>query len=79
MSEGKFQCGVIEGYYDEARKHVPREEGQRLSQRTKKSWPKDPAYRAGYAKGVEQAREGLELPNERRMFTWYLGYRLGDK
>lgn len=79
MSEGTFSCGVIEGYYDEARKHVPREEGQRLSQRTKKSHPKDPAYKAGYAKGVEAARVGVDLPSEHRMFTWYCGYCYGEE
>jgi hypothetical protein len=79
MNDGKFQCGVIEGFYDEMRKRVPREKGKRLTARTKKSWPDDPAYEAGYAKGVVVAKEGGELPGEKRMYTWYLGYRYGEE
>ena len=76
--EAKFRCGVIEGYYDEARKHVPKEERARLSARGRKSWPKDPAYLAGYRMGSDRAKEGQDLPPEARIFSWYMGYVLGQ-
>jgi len=79
MSSGKFTCGLIEGYYSEMRKRAPKELKDQLTQRSKKSWPNDPAYAAGYVKGTALAGDGIELPGPNRICTMYLGYRYEEE
>lgn len=79
MSETKFQCGLIEGYFDAARKATKDKTQFVKGERAKKSWPKDPAYEAGYVRGIQLVKDGKDIPNDNRMLSTYLGWRYGEE
>lgn len=74
MSAGTFECGMIEGWYDQARKVSGTPE--QVTQRTRKSHPKCKEYAAGYKLGRQWAKNGEVLPESGGIVKLWLRYRL---